>query len=98
MKYGKIFLENFVEILTGTQMKGTRGGDGYGYGYGPNWSDCCTCCVSHFAGDETIDYWTPPELGRICGNAGSNNCIGALPKTIRVSNCSNGPEPAVSCT
>ena len=31
MKYGKILLGNGVEFLTGTQMKGTRGGNGYGY-------------------------------------------------------------------
>ena len=30
----KFFWGNGVEFLTGTQMKGTRGGnDGYGYGY-----------------------------------------------------------------
>ena len=99
MKYGKIFLGNGVEFLTGTQMKSTRGGDGYGYGYGPNWSDCCTCCYRRGTNIGTEDvHWTEPEMGRFCGKAGEDNCLGFIDETYDVFNCVNGSEPSSSCT
>ena len=72
MKYEKILLGNGVEFLTGTQMKGTRGGDGYGYGYGSGDEYCLICELS----GTPMRRYTWLQGMEECFDFGEANCIG----------------------